>query len=172
MTHPLAMCLRVHRLAVFLLWMPGCGSTDVPGANWTGTADTLASGRISVHNASGRMWEEGDDWLVVEDLRLGSPDAAGPDLFGQIVSLEIDQDGRFWILEQQTQELRVFSATGEHVRTVGRAGAGPGEFRQAAKIEMGSDGHMWVMDPSTVGFPCSILPVPIWRESPPQAGSS
>ena len=61
--------------------------------------------------------------------------------------MTIDRRGRFWVLDGQASELRVFSPTGEYVRTVGRAGGGPGEFRQPVRVDEGPDGNLWVMDP-------------------------
>jgi hypothetical protein len=72
----------------------------------------------------------------------------GPDLFGAVLSFDVDRGGRVWALESQSQELRVFDSLGAYVRTVGRRGGGPGEFAQALKVELGPDGNVWVMDPS------------------------
>jgi hypothetical protein len=84
---------------------------------------------------------------VVEELRIGRIEGEGPDLFGRISSLAVDRGGRIWILEGQAQELRVFSAGGEYIRTVGRRGGGPGEYSRAVRIDLAPNGNLWVMDP-------------------------
>jgi hypothetical protein len=74
-------------------------------------------------------------------------DGDGPDLFGRITSLAVDEAGRIYVLEGQAQEIRVFDATGSHVRTIGRKGGGPGELNQAVHMQFGPDGNLWVVDP-------------------------
>lgn len=124
---------------------PGSGAG---GGRWTGTADTLPGGQVVVRNTAQPIWEPGFEWQAVEELRIGRVTGEGPDLFGSVVSLEVDPGGRIWVLDGQAEELRVFGVDGEHLRTVGRRGGGPGEFAQAVKVEMGPDGNVWVMDPS------------------------
>ena len=126
-----------------------CGASDGgPAVRWTGTVDTLPSGHIVVKNTDAPLWRPGEEWQVVEELRIGRADGEGPDLFGRINSLAVDPGGRIWVLEAQAQELRVFGPDGQYIRTVGRKGGGPGEFAQAVKVELGPDGNIWVMDPS------------------------
>ena len=134
--------------ALGLLLAAGCegARSDAPDA-WTGTMDTLPSGQVVVENTAEPIWPEGGGWRVVEEVRIGRMEGVGPDVFGQIGSMEVDAAGRFWIFDRQAQELRVFSPSGEHVRTIGRRGAAPGEFAQAVRVERGPDGRMWVMDP-------------------------
>jgi hypothetical protein len=128
--------------------LTACGAAGDRGAGgWTGTVDTLASGQIVVTNPGAPSWAPGAEWRVTEELRIGRIDGEGPDLFGRITSLAVDRGGRIWVLEGQAQELRVFSAAGEYLRTVGRRGGGPGEFSQAARVDLAPDGNLWVMDP-------------------------
>lgn len=129
-----------------VLLLLGCGAGDAPGG-WDGTMTTLESGRVVVENGAAGVWKEGEGWRVVEELRLGSLESDGPEMFGQVRSVEVDAAGRIWVLEGQAQEIRVFDATGEYVRTVGRKGGGPGELSNAVRLDRAPDGHMWVMDP-------------------------
>src|SRR5690625_740777 len=132
-------------IAIFLTAC-GAGSGPVAG-EWAGAVDTLASGQIVVTNPAVPSWAPGEEWRVVEEVRIGSLDGDGPDLFGNVRSLTVDDGGRIWVLEEQAQELRVFSAEGEHIRTVGRRGGGPGEFAGALHIDRAPDGNLWVIDP-------------------------
>ncbi|HEX7052241.1 MAG TPA: 6-bladed beta-propeller [Longimicrobiales bacterium] len=125
-----------------------CGSSaGRGGAGWLGTIDTLPSGQVVVANPADPIWPEGGEWRVIEELRIGSVTGDGADVFGRINGLAVDPAGRMWVFDSQAQELRVFDATGAHVRTVGRRGGGPGEFAQAVRVELGPDGNIWVMDP-------------------------
>jgi len=145
--------MRQHATAPFALAIAvltaACGASDGgAAARWAGTVDTLPSGHIVVKNPDAPLWRPGEEWRVVEELRIGRADGNGPDLFGRISSLAVDPGGRIWVLEGQAQELRVFGPDGQYIRTVGRKGGGPGEFAQAVQVELGPDGNIWVMDPS------------------------
>jgi len=125
----------------------GCAG-EAPASGWGGTVDTLASGQVAVHNPRGSLWSAGEDWRITEQIRVGTLDGTGPDMFGAITEFEVDQYGRFWVFEGQAQEIRVFDANGIHVRTVGRQGEGPGEFNRVIGMDWGPDGHLWLADPS------------------------
>jgi len=86
--------------------------------------DTLPSGTIVVTNPAQGVWDSASSWRVSEDLRIGTLEGTGPDLFGQIDALEVDRDGRIWVLEGQAQELRVFGRDGRWLRTIGGRAAG------------------------------------------------
>jgi hypothetical protein len=134
-------------LFILVAGVAACGRANSDAGAWDGTVDTLASGHVVVRNTARPVWPGGGGWRVEEALRIGRVEGDGPDVFGRIRSFDVDAEDRFWILEQQAQELRVFDRDGAHVRTIGRRGAGPGEFAQAMRVERGPDGNMWVMDP-------------------------
>ena len=69
----------------------------------------------------------------------------GPDLFGSVLSFDVDARGRIYVLDDHAQEVRVFDAGGAFVRTVGGKGEGPGEFVQAGAVDIARNGEIWVM---------------------------
>jgi len=109
--------------------------------------DTLETGQVVVVNGSRGAWPPGNEWRVVEQLRIGALHSEGPFTFGRINSIAADGLGRVWVLEGQASELRVFGPDGVHLRTIGRSGEGPGEFTQPARVDISPDGEIWVMDP-------------------------
>jgi hypothetical protein len=125
----------------------GCGTKGEAAATWHGTMDTLPSGQVVVHNTAEPMWPVGSEWRIAEELRIGTVEGDGPDLFGEIRSLEVDPAGRIHVLETQANEIRVFDSDGAHIRTIGRDGGGPGEFNEPVLIQFGPDGKLWVVDP-------------------------
>lgn len=149
------MAIRNGRSALRNWWVVGAGlmgwacvGEGGAAARWNGTIDTLPSGRVVVHNPADGIWEHsGGDWKIEEAARIGSMDATGPELIGAVSCIEVDREGRLWVLEQQTQELRVFASDGHWVRTIGRKGGGPGEFQQVMGMGWGPDGNLWVVDP-------------------------
>ena len=132
--------------AATMLLLVGCGA-DGGGRAFAGTIDTLPGGRVVVANPAKGLWSEADAWVVTEEVRIGRVDGDGPDVFGAIRLLEVDEAGRFYVFERQAKELRVFDAEGNYVRTVGRAGGGPGEFNQVIGMDWSPDGNLWMVDP-------------------------
>lgn len=61
-------------------------------------------------------------------VRLGGPDAGGAEAFFRIRGVRLDRQGRVWVADGQSQEIRIFEPDGSHGRTVGGRGEGPGEF--------------------------------------------
>jgi hypothetical protein len=136
-------------LSAGLLASAGCAPRDSDAATlWRGTMDTLETGTVVVTNPATGVWADESAWRVVEELRIGTLDDAGPDMFGRIRDMEVDAEGRLWIFESQAQELRVFDADGAHVRTIGREGGGPGEFAGVIGMTWARDGNLWLVDPS------------------------
>jgi hypothetical protein len=125
----------------------GCALDDGPVGQWGGTIDTLPSGQVVVRNPAQPLLATDDAWRLVEDLRIGTVDGTGPDLFARVTAMELDGMGRIWVLEGQAREIRVFAPDGRHVRTVGREGGGPGELAEPVHLALGPDGSMWVTDP-------------------------
>ena len=122
---------------------------DVPasGTDDLARVDTLASGRVRVSNAD-RGLHGPDDLRLVEELRIGSIDGDGPDVFGDIVSLAVDQNGAVYVADRGAEEVRVFDRTGGFLRRFARQGDGPGEFSWAGPVGIAwqPPGRLWVVD--------------------------
>jgi hypothetical protein len=102
---------------------------------------------IVVTNPATGIWDSATAWRVVEEVRIGTLEGDGPDLFGEVTAVETDVEGRIYVLEGQAQELRVFGRDGRHVRSVGRKGGGPGEFAQPIGLAWSPAGDLWIPDP-------------------------
>jgi hypothetical protein len=107
----------------------GCAEPDVVP---TGSTVRDSSG-IEIVDNPGEPGEQRLEWLVGGDpiLQIGvveGGDAGSPYQFGRIGGAIRMPDGTIVVLDGRARELRVFSETGEHLRTMGRSGPGPGEF--------------------------------------------
>src|SRR5690606_26450613 len=109
----------------------GCSEARVQRAG-TAQIDTLPDGRIEVTNSGAPAWAPGSEWRLVQDLRLGTENTAGPEQFNRIAALLADSLGMIYVLDLLAQEIRVFDSTGVFSHTIGRKGEGPGEFTDAA----------------------------------------
>lgn len=127
----------MKRLAVLLLFA-GCGVGD----DWTGTVQVLENGAVRVTNSAEGVWTDETAWRLVPELAIGEVEGAEALVFGSISALEVDEDGRLYVLDRQANELRIFEPDGRHGRTVGRSGEGPGEYSAA-------NGLVW-LDPDTL----------------------
>ena len=74
-------------------------------------------------------WAPGKAWTLSASPLLEIGPAGGPEyVFSRIASATRLRDGRIVVAERAALQLRFFSATGRHLRTVGEKGQGPGEF--------------------------------------------
>jgi hypothetical protein len=138
-------CALLLSLLTGALVVAGCAEGERQTARVR--VDTLESGAILVHNGALGTWGEGEAWSAVEEVRIGSPDAADPVvLFGDIWDVTLDDLGRIYVLDRQPNEVRVFDRRGRHVRTMGREGGGPGEFKNPIRLAWGPDRNLWVLD--------------------------
>lgn len=107
--------------------------------------DTLATGQVVVSSPDIPVFPRRSLPALVEELRIGSIDGTC-DAFGQVFSLAVDGDGRIYVTDFRANEIRVFSAEGECLRTFGRSGEGPGEFTMLAGILWRPPGLLWAID--------------------------
>lgn len=91
------------------------------------------------------------EWRLVEDLRIGGADS-GVTSFNDVRGLAVSPDGGIFVLDFQTQEIRLFDSTGRFVQLVARKGQGPGELANANGMATGPDGGLTVNDPQSRRF--------------------
>ena len=124
--------------------------TDAPPPITELTVDTLANGSIVVFNPLHGLWDAKPDtrWRLVESLRIGSAVEGGPDAFGNVSSVTLDELNRMWIVDSQADHVRGFDSDGRFVRTVGSRGEGPGEFMGIWHVLRRPNGELWAADNS------------------------
>lgn len=62
---------------------------------------------------------------------IGSGAGSKYELFGMISDIEIDCEGRIYILDEQQQDIKIYDSRGNYLSTIGRRGKGPAEFEYA-----------------------------------------
>ena len=111
-----------------LLPLTACGGS---GGEWQGTVTDSAGVEI-VMNAGDGLWAPDEGWSVERDLVIGTAEGEAEYQFGQIAGIDVGNDGRIYVYDQQAREVRVFDPEGEFLMAMGKPGAGPGELSQAA----------------------------------------
>ena len=139
------------------------GTTTLLAADWKGEI-AVRDGVTHVVNPESPVEEM---TVTLKELwRVGGDDEEV--LLGMIAQLLHDEDGNVYALDSQLSEIRVFSSSGQLVRTIGREGEGPGEFRNGSDIYMGPGGILGVVQvfPGKIvllqrdGTPAGNFPLP------------
>ncbi len=141
--------MQCHRLVA--LWFAACLAcgADDQRMTWLGSVDTTVSGTIVVSNPAIGIWDSASAWRLSEDLRIGAIDGEDYESFSSVSALRVDGRGRIYVLDQQSQEIRVFEKDGRHLRTFGRKGQGPGEFASVSGMDFDARDRLWVVDVGT-----------------------
>ena len=107
--------------AALIVGLVACERNSAPGV----TVADSAGIRLTFSPDGPTTFAEVDPQPV---LSLGGPDASGPTQFYRIQNVHVDPQGRLWVVDGQSGELRIFHPGGSHFKTIGGRGEGPGEF--------------------------------------------
>jgi hypothetical protein len=130
---------------MFIAILVSCTASD-DTREWTGAVETLANGAIRVNNPAEGLWTPESAWRLVPETVIGELDGEDPYIFAAISGLAVNAIGQIFALDRETNELRIFNPTGEHIRTTGRKGEGPGEYSNANGLAWLSDDTIVVVD--------------------------
>jgi len=97
-------------------------------------------------------WGNDVPWSFEEIFRVGGIDGPEEERFGLVVSVDVDQDGRVYVADQQAKHVRVFEADGSYVGTLGSPGEGPGEIGAMFMGMFERSGEVWTVDPAGQGI--------------------
>ncbi|MEJ2541384.1 MAG: 6-bladed beta-propeller [Gemmatimonadota bacterium] len=110
--------------AAAALLVAACGGDE---GGWQGTVTDSAGVQI-VNNTGAGLWGPDEAWTLEQDLVIGTAEGDPAYQFGQIAGLDIGDDGRVYVTDQQAQQVRIFGADGTFQSTLGQPGSGPGEL--------------------------------------------
>jgi len=101
--------------------------------------------RLEIDEGSGRIFVSDTDSyrIVVYDLD-GNFIEDWPDIYA--AGLSIAPDGRLWVADILTNQIRAFTADGAEVFTFGERGSGAGKFRQMTGVSVAPSGDVYVGD--------------------------
>lgn len=137
--------LRWHRfprcsLITVVIACAGIGCADPPTPEWPNWRDGRALKNILIVAEDDRTCTTCIDWKIATRVEIDS----GPGMVDESNSVASDPNGRIWV--GRSRGVIVYSARGEYLTTIGRAGAGAGEFRAPGPIFSDVQGYVRFFD--------------------------
>ncbi len=156
---------RAFLAATFVLTALG-GVPTAGGGTWQGKEVEREGVKIIANPA--KPMEEPKTAKLEELWRIGGDTDDEDEFFGVIADIQAGKDGNLYVLDVQLAEVKIYSADGEFVRSIGREGEGPGEFRLPAGMFFTAGGNIGVMQVqpgkivllSPTGEPAGEHPIP------------
>jgi hypothetical protein len=111
---------------------------------WKGTIETKGD-VIIVRNPKEPIYSE-HVLELTEDLVVEGSEEAEERMFQSISMLDVDEEGRLYILDEQAGNIKVFDRDGGFTKTIGRKGQGPGEFGLPISLTLTPDRQIIVND--------------------------
>jgi hypothetical protein len=115
--------------------------------------DTLPSGLRVVTNVP--PWLDGSgrgQFQATEELRIGTALANGPEAFGVVSGLEVDEEGRIYVGDGLNHEIRVFQPDGAFSHASGRGARDPVSWTDHTGSALTSEGRVWVREARNMRF--------------------
>ena len=109
--------------------LAACGGQPV----WEGSIVDSAGVTI-VTNTDMPLWSEGEQWTLVEELRIGSIEGDPDFQFGQVGWIAVGRDKSVYVLDTQAQDVKHYSSDGAFLGRFGGPGGGPGEIGTGAGL--------------------------------------
>ncbi len=106
-----------------LLLCAACGSSE---SDWGGRIE-IREGVTWVMSPSVPLYPEASLNLE-EDLVIAGSEEQEAQMLRDVRTLDVDDDGNIYVLDEGAADIKAFDAGGRHIRTIGRRGQGPGEF--------------------------------------------
>lgn len=76
--------------------------------------------------------------------------------FGRLGLLNVDQQGRIFVTDNQQMHIAVYNSAGELLQTIGREGRGPGEFQRFSTVTVKND-TLWVFDVGSLRISAFVM---------------
>jgi len=68
------------------------------------------------------------------------------DMFAELTSLDVDSDGKIYILDRKDKKVKIFDSAGKFVKKFGRDGQGPGEMYMPVSLQVTHNNEIVIGD--------------------------
>ena len=118
--------MRTSLLLLILVGAVACASEEEATTPFSVT-DSFG---IRIAHSQIEAWVPGDAWSMTEEpvFEIGMMEGADEYLLDEVISGTRQSSGEVLIVNAGSREIRRYSASGEHLATIGGPGQGPGEF--------------------------------------------
>lgn len=129
-------------LAAAVLTAALAAASTATAGSWKGKT-TTADGVKTVSNPA-QGFQDPATIKVPELWRLGGDTDNDDELFGVIADIDVADNGDVYLLDNQLNEIKIFSKDGQYKRSIGHEGEGPGEFRTPIAMYFTKGGNVAV----------------------------
>ncbi len=100
-----------------------------------------------VHNPAAGKWGKTSPISLQPVRVIGDVDTDDENVaFNMPNDLDVDAQGRLYVLDAGNHRIQVFDRDGKYVKTIGRRGQGPGEFNMPSSISLDRAGNLYVVE--------------------------
>ena len=131
-------------IPLFLFLLLLCISWVKQKAEWKGTIEEK-NGVMVVKNPKEPMFGE-DIFSIEEELSIGVEKEKDEYMFSQIRDIDVDKEGRIYVLDFKEAHVKVFDNKGEYIKTIGKKGQGPGELEFPLSLSITGQNEIMVND--------------------------
>jgi hypothetical protein len=137
-------CLIRLPLVLLLLAVAGACSNDDAGTSGV----VRDSAGITIAEHAEPDWSAGGAWTLADSpsVSIGATAGEEPYQLFRVSDVARASDGRIFVLNAGTGEVRIFDAAGTYMRSLGGSGSGPGEFRYPAALWLLAGDSVMVWD--------------------------
>jgi len=116
-------------------------------SKWKGTIEKV-DGVSLVKNPKEPIYQEAV-FSLEEELLIGEAESKDEFMFSQVIDMDVDYEGRIYILDSREAHIKVFDKKGEYLAIIGRKGQGPGEMQMPKSIQIAPQKEIMVNDMGT-----------------------
>ncbi len=84
--------------------------------------------------------------IFEEDLTIGVKEGDENYMFGNLVFLNTDDEGNFYVSDGNRNNIKKYDSNGIILQTIGREGQGPGEFQEISVVRFDGERNMYLND--------------------------
>ena len=120
-----------------LLSIAALATCATDGGGGTGITTSDSAG-VTIVEHDPRAWSKAVHWRLSDAplAEIGGSDSIGAYNLFRVTSVSRLSNGDIIIANDATQEIRIFDASGRHLRTAGGRGSGPGEFQTLPLVQV------------------------------------
>lgn len=84
--------------------------------------------------------------IFEEDLTIGVEDGDENYMFGNLVVMNTDDEGNFYVTDRDRKKVKKYDSNGNFLQSIGGLGQGPGEFQDISEVRFDIEGNIYLND--------------------------